>query len=305
MPQGITKLGVAQMPHVHAQASNKERELQLPDRNGPKQNWEKCYTCGKLIAAEDQRVSFNDFHWHSPSACASLATSGKVSRITKNSGISFLYNVNGKQSLRVDVYGGPKHGAGFLVKRVHPTEIRTSISPSSAAELNTTSALANYTTEAAAFSITSVTISVSTGPETRRFVSISPDSDLASKSNTESVNIFRENSIAKLRPMPWLEPTWNNHLVLLYRGPRQQGYASAPPAVTTTNHSLSEEARHYEDSLSQNSDVKIVFGLESDKLSHIICGVSKALRTLPKVVRMVADIKGMQKLPEFIDTSEK
>nr|CAD7398073.1 unnamed protein product [Timema cristinae] len=32
---------------------------------------------------------------------------------------------------------------------VHPTEIRTSISPSSAVELNTTSALANYTTEAA------------------------------------------------------------------------------------------------------------------------------------------------------------
>nr|CAD7261806.1 unnamed protein product [Timema shepardi] len=30
---------------------------------------------------------------------------------------------------------------------VHPTEIRTSISPSSAAELNTTSALANYATE--------------------------------------------------------------------------------------------------------------------------------------------------------------
>nr|CAD7568588.1 unnamed protein product [Timema californicum] len=31
---------------------------------------------------------------------------------------------------------------------VHPTEIRTSISPSSADELNTTSALANYATEA-------------------------------------------------------------------------------------------------------------------------------------------------------------
>nr|CAD7432473.1 unnamed protein product [Timema monikensis] len=33
---------------------------------------------------------------------------------------------------------------------VHPTEIRTSISPSSAVGLNTTSALANYATEAAA-----------------------------------------------------------------------------------------------------------------------------------------------------------
>nr|CAD7427681.1 unnamed protein product [Timema monikensis] len=34
---------------------------------------------------------------------------------------------------------------------VHPTEIRTSISPSSAVELNTTSALANYATEAACY----------------------------------------------------------------------------------------------------------------------------------------------------------
>nr|CAD7428552.1 unnamed protein product [Timema monikensis] len=34
------------------------------------------------------------------------------------------------------------------LKVVHPTEIRTSIFPSSAVELNTTSALANYATEA-------------------------------------------------------------------------------------------------------------------------------------------------------------
>nr|CAD7424188.1 unnamed protein product [Timema monikensis] len=34
---------------------------------------------------------------------------------------------------------------------VHPTEIRTSISPSSAVEFNTTSALANYATETALF----------------------------------------------------------------------------------------------------------------------------------------------------------
>nr|CAD7196996.1 unnamed protein product [Timema douglasi] len=38
-----------------------------------------------------------------------------------------------------------KHG---MLHPVHPTEIRTSISPSSTAELNTTSALANYATEA-------------------------------------------------------------------------------------------------------------------------------------------------------------
>nr|CAD7575658.1 unnamed protein product [Timema californicum] len=39
-------------------------------------------------------------------------------------------------------------GVGRLRTSVHPTEIRTSISPSSAVELNTTSALANYATEA-------------------------------------------------------------------------------------------------------------------------------------------------------------
>nr|CAD7462383.1 unnamed protein product [Timema tahoe] len=37
---------------------------------------------------------------------------------------------------------------GRVFKTIHPTEIRTSISPSSAVELNTTSTLANYATEA-------------------------------------------------------------------------------------------------------------------------------------------------------------
>nr|CAD7195629.1 unnamed protein product [Timema douglasi] len=44
-----------------------------------------------------------------------------------------------------------------LVNRsVHPTEIRTSISPSSAVELNTTSALANYATEAELYNRSSI-----------------------------------------------------------------------------------------------------------------------------------------------------
>nr|CAD7256553.1 unnamed protein product [Timema shepardi] len=38
--------------------------------------------------------------------------------------------------------------ANYVTEAVHPTEIRTSISPSSAVELNMTSALANYATEA-------------------------------------------------------------------------------------------------------------------------------------------------------------
>nr|CAD7404463.1 unnamed protein product [Timema poppensis] len=43
---------------------------------------------------------------------------------------------------------------------VHPTEIRTSISPSSAVELNTTSALANYATEAASLFVQDVNMVV-------------------------------------------------------------------------------------------------------------------------------------------------
>nr|CAD7424805.1 unnamed protein product [Timema monikensis] len=42
----------------------------------------------------------------------------------------------------------PHHSMDLPAIMVHPTEIRTSISPSSAVELNTTSALANYATEA-------------------------------------------------------------------------------------------------------------------------------------------------------------
>nr|CAD7444048.1 unnamed protein product [Timema bartmani] len=42
---------------------------------------------------------------------------------------------------------------------VHPTEIRTSISPSSAVELNTTSALVNYATEGVSFSFSSLVTS--------------------------------------------------------------------------------------------------------------------------------------------------
>nr|CAD7444409.1 unnamed protein product [Timema bartmani] len=50
----------------------------------------------------------------------------------------------------ISVYPDSRHTGNISGRRlsVHPTEIRTSISPSSAVELNTTSALANYATEA-------------------------------------------------------------------------------------------------------------------------------------------------------------
>nr|CAD7576902.1 unnamed protein product [Timema californicum] len=50
-----------------------------------------------------------------------------------------------------------KHSSSYAQEKpppVHPTEIRTSISPSSAVELNTTSALANYDTEAGLYIVT-------------------------------------------------------------------------------------------------------------------------------------------------------
>nr|CAD7427749.1 unnamed protein product [Timema monikensis] len=59
---------------------------------------------------------------------------------------------------KVELEEGNPHLRGGRVENhlgkttpVHPTEIRTSISPSSAVELNTTSALANYATEAGEF----------------------------------------------------------------------------------------------------------------------------------------------------------
>nr|CAD7573770.1 unnamed protein product [Timema californicum] len=53
--------------------------------------------------------------------------------------------------MRVDFTSMAYHSSSTLMQEnsppVDPTEIRTSISPSSAVELNTTSALANYATE--------------------------------------------------------------------------------------------------------------------------------------------------------------
>nr|CAD7588749.1 unnamed protein product [Timema genevievae] len=52
--------------------------------------------------------------------------------------------------MAIDLAYNKKHSIRAYEKPppVHPTEIRTLISPSSAVELNTTSALANYAAEA-------------------------------------------------------------------------------------------------------------------------------------------------------------
>nr|CAD7424910.1 unnamed protein product [Timema monikensis] len=52
------------------------------------------------------------------------------------------------EELNLHLRGGRLENHLGKTNLVHPTEIRTSISPSSAVELNTTSALANYATEA-------------------------------------------------------------------------------------------------------------------------------------------------------------
>nr|CAD7194005.1 unnamed protein product [Timema douglasi] len=69
------------------------------------------------------------------------------------------YAVLKRRTRKLRVYDGRAEIVGFIHELsdnatifdsvvVHPTEIRTSISPSSVVELNTTSALANYATEA-------------------------------------------------------------------------------------------------------------------------------------------------------------
>nr|CAD7201917.1 unnamed protein product [Timema douglasi] len=61
--------------------------------------------------------------------------------VTTRRGSPLLVGIKAKTRLATD-------HVPILYSKVHPTEIRTSISPSSAVELNTTSALANYATEA-------------------------------------------------------------------------------------------------------------------------------------------------------------
>nr|CAD7393267.1 unnamed protein product [Timema cristinae] len=67
-------------------------------------------------------------------------------------GVSEVHRVGVSEGQMVDVSEGQRVGVseGHREKPppVHPTEIRTSISPSSAVEINMTSALANYATEA-------------------------------------------------------------------------------------------------------------------------------------------------------------
>nr|CAD7202274.1 unnamed protein product [Timema douglasi] len=65
--------------------------------------------------------------------------------------------------------------ANYATEAVHPTEIRTSISPSSAVELNTTSELANYATEAGINLSGSLRYDEMVGPEEGR--SLTPDSN--------------------------------------------------------------------------------------------------------------------------------
>nr|CAD7573018.1 unnamed protein product [Timema californicum] len=69
------------------------------------------------------------------------------SRAKHDSRVSQLRHRGGRQSSRYRDEEG-KETMKYRCIDVHPTEIRTSISPSSAVELNTTSALANYATEA-------------------------------------------------------------------------------------------------------------------------------------------------------------
>nr|CAD7423996.1 unnamed protein product [Timema monikensis] len=79
----------------------------------------------------------------SPSSAAELNTTSALAIYATEAGIGKVKLENVKPHLR----GGRVENHLGKKKPVHPTEIRTSISPSSAVELNTISALANYATE--------------------------------------------------------------------------------------------------------------------------------------------------------------
>nr|CAD7393439.1 unnamed protein product [Timema cristinae] len=80
----------------------------------------------------------------SPSSAAELNTTSALAIYAAEAGIGKVKLEDVKPHLR----GGRVENHLGKTTPVHPTEIRTSISPSSAVELNTISALANYATEA-------------------------------------------------------------------------------------------------------------------------------------------------------------
>nr|CAD7429998.1 unnamed protein product [Timema monikensis] len=84
--------------------------------------------------------------------CGTIIVSGPCTPV----GVLALGSIGVGDSLRVGGGFAPAIFSRPLFLQVHPTEIRTSISPSSAVELNTTSALANYATEAGDLAIKSL-----------------------------------------------------------------------------------------------------------------------------------------------------
>nr|CAD7575966.1 unnamed protein product [Timema californicum] len=91
---------------------------------------------GQIVQPQNIKQEFDKYMTVSPDVF-SLTTQEVYSEL-KNRGYQYTDQFRGILDLTTT-----QNGIG-----VHPTEIRTSISPSSAVELNTTSALANYITEA-------------------------------------------------------------------------------------------------------------------------------------------------------------
>nr|CAD7201330.1 unnamed protein product [Timema douglasi] len=100
--------------------------------------------CQQLITATD-KVLVGDLETHGTASYYPLGLYALSTDYANGLGIGKVELEEVNPHLR----GGRVENRLGKTTPVHPTEIRTSISPSSAVELNTTSALANYATEAA------------------------------------------------------------------------------------------------------------------------------------------------------------
>nr|CAD7573277.1 unnamed protein product [Timema californicum] len=94
----------------------------------------------------EQDSKYINYIYSSPMASLVLTDSSQLTYDSQHLGIGKVELEEVTPHLR----GGRVENHLGKKTSVHPTEIRTSISPSSAVELNTTSVLANYTTEAVA-----------------------------------------------------------------------------------------------------------------------------------------------------------
>nr|CAD7571498.1 unnamed protein product [Timema californicum] len=111
------------------------------------------YPVGILILTrEDVKINYQDIRigsWGNPEKEFGISLMGVKGRVGNHLGKTTPSSPDRDSNLNLPVLSSrAQHDKREKPPPVHPNEIRTSISPSSAVELNTTSTLANYVTEA-------------------------------------------------------------------------------------------------------------------------------------------------------------